>query len=80
MTRCAVSIHDEVSNAVRSFSEQAKLANMTLRHFQRLISVGMGPPIVRLFKRKVGVLDEDGDRWISELRQTPPGWQDGKAA
>jgi predicted DNA-binding transcriptional regulator AlpA len=52
----------------------------SVRHLERLISEGEGPPIVRLGARAVGILEDDGEAWIERRRVVPPGWQDGKAA
>jgi predicted DNA-binding transcriptional regulator AlpA len=51
----------------------------SVRHLERLISEGEGPPLVRLGVRAVGIFEADGDAWITSRRVLPPGWQDGNA-
>ena len=46
---------------VLSFPEFAKRAGFTVRTLQRLCACGEGPPIVRISKRRVGILDNDGN-------------------
>jgi predicted DNA-binding transcriptional regulator AlpA len=52
----------------------------SVRHVERLISVGEGPPIVRLGLRAVGIDEADGDAWIAARRRVPPGWNDKTSA
>jgi predicted DNA-binding transcriptional regulator AlpA len=52
----------------------------SVRHLERLISEGEGPPIVRLGVRAVGIDEADGDAWIAARRKIPPGWDDNAAA
>ena len=52
----------------------------SVRHVERLISVGEGPPIVRLGLRAVGIDEADGDAWIAARRRVPPGWNDKASA
>ena len=57
----------------------AKRGNMSVRHLERLISVGEGPPIIRLGVRKVGIADDDFDAWLASRRVVPPGVREGDA-
>ena len=52
----------------------------SVRHLERLISEGEGPPIVRLGPRAVGIDEDDGDAWVAARRMVPPGWNDKSAA
>ena len=52
----------------------------SVRHLERLISEGEGPPIVRLGIRAVGIDEADGDAWIAARRKSPPGWDETAAA
>jgi predicted DNA-binding transcriptional regulator AlpA len=61
----------------RQFAERI---NRSVRHLERLISVGEGPPLVRLGTRAVGIDEGDGEAWIAARRVVPPGWQDGRSA
>lgn len=58
----------------------AQRAGFSVRHLERLIANGEGPPTIRLGPRRVGIDDDDGDAWLASRRVLPPGWQDGKAA
>jgi hypothetical protein len=65
--------------AMRSKKQFATRANISVRHLERLISAGEGPPIVRLGVRKVGIDDKDGEDWINSRRRIPPGFVGGSA-
>jgi predicted DNA-binding transcriptional regulator AlpA len=54
----------------------AERGGMSVRHLERLISVGEGPPLIRLGARKVGIADDDFDSWLASRRVVPPGWRD----
>jgi predicted DNA-binding transcriptional regulator AlpA len=58
----------------------AERIGRSVRHLERLISEGEGPPLVRLGVRAVGIEEHDGNAWIAARRVLPPGWQDGQAA
>jgi hypothetical protein len=60
--------------------EAARRGSMSVRHLERLASIGEGPPIIRLGVRKVGIADGDFDAWLISRRVTPPGWVDSSAA
>ena len=47
---------------------------MSVRHLERLISLGEGPPLIRLGARKVGIADDDFDAWLASRRVVPPGF------
>jgi predicted DNA-binding transcriptional regulator AlpA len=61
----------------KQFAEQI---GRSVRHLERLISEGEGPPLVRLGTRAVGIFESDGTAWIERRRIVPPGWRDGEAA
>jgi predicted DNA-binding transcriptional regulator AlpA len=58
----------------------AERIGRSVRHLERLISEGEGPPLVRFGVRAVGIEEHDGNAWIAARRVLPPGWQDGQAA
>jgi predicted DNA-binding transcriptional regulator AlpA len=60
--------------------QSAERIGRSVRHLERLLAVGEGPPVVRLGARAVGIDEGDLDAWIASRRIVPPGWQDGKAA
>ena len=66
----------------RMFSKKqfAKRMNRSVRHLERLIAVGEGPPIIKLGTRAVGIAEEDGEAWLASRRVTPPGWRDSSVA
>jgi predicted DNA-binding transcriptional regulator AlpA len=53
----------------------AERIGKSVRHVERLISAGEGPPIIRLGPRAIGIEEDDGDAWIAARRMVPPGWQ-----
>jgi predicted DNA-binding transcriptional regulator AlpA len=60
--------------------EFAKRIGRSVRHLERLIAVGEGPPTIKLGPRAVGIDDDDGDVWIESRRVLPPGWRDSSTA
>ena len=65
---------------ILSKKQSAERIGRSVRHLERLIAVGEGPPVVRLGARAVGIDEGDLDAWIAGRRVVPPGWQDGEAA
>jgi predicted DNA-binding transcriptional regulator AlpA len=63
-----------------SKKEFAKRMGRSVRHLERLIAVGEGPPIIKLGPRAVGIAKDDGDVWIELRRVLPPGWRDSSTA
>ena len=59
-------------------NEFAKMIGKSPRHTQRLMSDGEGPPIVRLGKRAIGIMEADAEAWLAGRRETPPGWLGGQ--
>ena len=53
----------------------AERIGKSVRHVERLISAGEGPPVIRLGPRAIGIEEDDGDAWIAARRMVPPGWQ-----
>jgi predicted DNA-binding transcriptional regulator AlpA len=60
--------------------EFAERMGRSVRHLERMISVGEGPPIIKLGTRAVGIAEDDGEAWLASRRVTPPGWVDSSAA
>lgn len=60
--------------------EFAERMGRSVRHLERMISIGEGPPIIKLGPRAVGIDEDDGDAWIASRRVTPPGWVEPSAA
>jgi predicted DNA-binding transcriptional regulator AlpA len=60
--------------------EFAKRMGRSVRHLERMIAVGQGPPIIKLGPRAVGIAEDDGEAWLASRRVTPPGWVDSSAA
>ncbi len=60
--------------AIKSKKLFAAQNDMSVRHLDRLIASGEGPPIVRLGKRKQGIVEEDGEDWIKSRKVLPPGY------
>ena len=57
---------------VLTFDEAAKRASLARRSIERLLSIGEGP-LVRLGKRRKGILDRDLDAWLESRRIPAPG-------
>ena len=62
----------------KEFAEQRM--GRSVRHLERMIAVGEGPPIIKLGPRAVGIAEDDGEVWLASRRVTPPGWVDSSAA
>jgi predicted DNA-binding transcriptional regulator AlpA len=60
--------------------EFAERMGRSVRHLERLIAVGEGPPIIKLGLRAVGIAEDDGEAWLASRRVIPPGWVDSSAA
>jgi predicted DNA-binding transcriptional regulator AlpA len=65
--------------SVSTKKQCAKRGGMSVRHLERLISVGEGPPLFRLGVRKIGIADDDFDAWLATRRVVPPGFKEGDA-
>jgi predicted DNA-binding transcriptional regulator AlpA len=59
---------------VKSKKQFAVRADISVRHLERLIASGLGPPIIRLGARRVGIDEEDGEAWIRSRKVLPPGY------
>ena len=57
-------------------TQSAKRIGRSVRHLERLISEGEGPPLIRLGARAVGIDEDDLEAWIAARRVVPSGWQD----
>ena len=53
---------------VLSKRRAAERDNISLRHLERLIANGEGPPLVRLGPHRVGIIEEDNDAWVRSRR------------
>jgi excisionase family DNA binding protein len=58
----------------------AERLGCSVRHLDKLIAEGVGPPIIRLGARAVGIDEDDLNAWIAARRVIPPNWQAGQAA
>lgn len=58
---------------VLTLNEFAARAGITRRSVERLIADGSGPAIVRLMRRRVGILEKDAQAWLLSRRQPAPG-------
>jgi predicted DNA-binding transcriptional regulator AlpA len=58
----------------------AERMGRSVRHLERMIAVGEGPPIIKLGPRAVGISEDDAEAWLASRRVTPPGWVDSSAA
>ena len=62
----------------KEFAEQRM--GRSVRHLERMIAIGEGPPIIKLGPRAVGIAEDDGEAWLASRRVVPPGWRDSSAA
>ena len=62
----------------KEFAEQRM--GRSVRHLERMIAIGEGPPIIKLGPRAVGIAEADGKAWLASRRVVPPGWRDSSAA
>jgi predicted DNA-binding transcriptional regulator AlpA len=58
----------------------ADICGISVRHLERLNSLGEGPPLIQLGPRRVGIAEDDGEAWLASRRVVPPGWRDSAAA
>lgn len=61
------------SEIVLKLGEAAQRAGLSRRSLERVISVGLGPSLVRLSARRVGVLESDLALWLRSRRIPAPG-------
>ncbi len=61
----------------RQFAERI---GKSVRHVERLIGAGEGPPTISLGLRAVGIGADDADAWLKSRRVTPPGWEDDETS
>jgi prophage regulatory protein len=67
-----ISTHDVVGNRVRSLSETAAAAGISLATLRRRIADGTGPRVVRLSTRRVGIRESDFGQWLDNRTQDVP--------
>ena len=65
---------------IMSKKKFAERMGRSVRHLERMIAIGEGPPIIKLGPRAVGIAEEDGEAWLASRRVTPPGWRDSSVA
>jgi predicted DNA-binding transcriptional regulator AlpA len=58
---------------VLSLDQAAFRAGIVRRTLERLLVEGAGPAKVQVSKRRVGILEDDLDKWIRSRRLPPPG-------
>jgi predicted DNA-binding transcriptional regulator AlpA len=62
---------------VLNLDEVAKRADTTRRNIERLVADGTGPAVVRISKRKIGVLEQDFVAWLHSRRRPATSKADG---
>jgi predicted DNA-binding transcriptional regulator AlpA len=63
---------------LRTILSKKKFADrcgISVRHLERLNSLGEGPPLIQLGPRRVGIAEDDGEAWLASRRIVPPGWR-----
>jgi predicted DNA-binding transcriptional regulator AlpA len=63
---------------VLNLDEVAKRADTTRRNIERLNAAGEGPRLVQISARKVGVLEEDFEKWLRARRRPALGKADAQ--
>ena len=58
---------------ILTLDQAAQRASITRRTLERLRAEGEAPPIVQLSKRRVGIAEEDLERWLRSRRRPTPG-------
>jgi predicted DNA-binding transcriptional regulator AlpA len=58
---------------ILSLDQAASRAGIVRRTLERLLAEGTGPAKVQVSKRRVGILEDDLDRWIRSRRLPAPG-------
>ena len=62
---------------VLNLDEVARRADTTRRNIERLVAAGTGPAVVRISKRKIGVLEQDFVAWLHSRRRPATSKADG---
>jgi predicted DNA-binding transcriptional regulator AlpA len=60
--------------------EAARRATLSLRSLERRLAEGIGPAIIRIGPRRVGIDEGDFEAWLASLRSPAPGEPADKAA
>jgi predicted DNA-binding transcriptional regulator AlpA len=55
-----------------SKKEFAERMSRSVRHLERMIAAGEGPPIIKLGPRAVGIAEDDGEAWLGSPRVASP--------
>jgi predicted DNA-binding transcriptional regulator AlpA len=58
---------------ILSLTEVAALEGCSRRTVERAIGVGLGPSLVQISQRRVGVREEDYEAWVVRRRRPAPG-------
>jgi hypothetical protein len=58
---------------ILDLDEAAKRCGIVRRSLERIISIGEGPPVIRISARRRGIIDEDLDEWARGRRIPRPG-------
>jgi predicted DNA-binding transcriptional regulator AlpA len=58
---------------ILSLDQAAMRAGIVRRTLERLLAVGEGPATIQLSKRRVGIAEEDLERWLRSRRRPAPG-------
>jgi predicted DNA-binding transcriptional regulator AlpA len=54
---------------IRSLRETAAILGLSMRQLQRLIAMGIGPVVISLSERRVGISDADREAWVNSRRR-----------
>ena len=57
---------------ILTLDQAAQRASITRRTLERLRAEGQAPPVVQLSKRRVGIAEEDLERWLRSRRRPAP--------
>lgn len=57
---------------IRTIKETAAILGVGEMSLRALIAKGLGPPIVRLSARRIGVRDSARENWLAAREQTQP--------
>jgi len=59
---------------ILSLKEAGAKLRLTERSIRRMIETGIGPPVVKISARRLGIIESDLDDWAKTRRVMPPGW------
>ena len=58
---------------ILSLTKIAAREGSSRRTVERAISVGLGPSLVQISKRRIGVREDDYEAWVARRRRPAPG-------